>query len=260
VEENANIVEKDETKEEGILMMANKGVTLDSDMVWYLDTGASNHMCGHKHLFLDIQEIEDGHVSFGDSAKVPPIKGRGKICFSQKDGKQGTMEDVYYVPDLKNNIFSMGQLLEKGYSVFMKDRIFHLKEKNERALANVEMAKNRMFKLNLKSTLPEKSFCDEKIEFEVLREKSSSLQELCNLLTNEKHNLLNEMSVLVSQLETVESNFHNLERRFTKLKEKYVDMEKDKESKINQVEELHLLLLSQKEKVNEFLSKLEAPL
>jgi len=40
------------------------------------------------------------------------------------------MEDVYYVPDLKNNILSMGLLLEKSYSIFMKDRILHLKDKN----------------------------------------------------------------------------------------------------------------------------------
>jgi len=74
VEENANLVEEDETKDEGILMMANEDFNLDSDMVQYLDTGASNHMCEHKHLFLDIQEIEGEHVSFGDSTKVP-IKG-----------------------------------------------------------------------------------------------------------------------------------------------------------------------------------------
>jgi len=78
-----------------------------------------------------------------------------------------------------------------------------LKDKNGRVIANVEMAKNRMFKLNLKSTLPEKSLCDEKIELKGLREKSSSLEELCNSLTNEKHNLLNERSVLVSQLQSV---------------------------------------------------------
>jgi len=63
-------------------------------------------MCGHKQLFIDIQEIEDGHVSFGDSTKVP-IKGLRKIYFSQKDGEEGTMEGVYYVPDLKSNIFSI---------------------------------------------------------------------------------------------------------------------------------------------------------
>jgi len=37
-----------------------------------------------------------------------PIKGRGKICFSQQDGKECTIEDVYYVPDLKSNIHRMG--------------------------------------------------------------------------------------------------------------------------------------------------------
>jgi len=59
VEENTNLMEEDETKDEGILMMGKEDVTLDSDMIWYLDTGANNHMCEHKHLFLDIQEIED---------------------------------------------------------------------------------------------------------------------------------------------------------------------------------------------------------
>jgi len=66
MEGNTNLVKEDETKDERILMMVNKGVTLDSDMVWYLDTSTSNHMCGHKHLFFDIQEIEDGHVFFED--------------------------------------------------------------------------------------------------------------------------------------------------------------------------------------------------
>jgi len=41
-------------------------------------------------------------------------------------------------------------------------------------------------------------------------------------------------------------------------KKKYVDMEKEKESRVNQVEELHLLILAQNEKLNKFLSKLEA--
>jgi len=45
------------------------------------------------------------------------------------------MEDVYYVPDLKSNILSMGQL----------------KDKNDQVIANVEMTKNRIFKLDLKN-------------------------------------------------------------------------------------------------------------
>jgi len=57
------------------------------------------------------------------------------------------MEDIYYVLDLKNNILNMGQLLEKGYSIFMKNQIFHLKDKNGWVFTHVEMTKNQ---LNLK--------------------------------------------------------------------------------------------------------------
>ena len=88
-------------------MMAHKDTTSESDTIWYLDTGASNHMCGHKHLFVEMKEIDDGHVSFGDASKVQ-VKGRGKIRFYQKDGKEGHIENVYYVPEMKSNIISMG--------------------------------------------------------------------------------------------------------------------------------------------------------
>jgi len=60
------------------------------------------------------------------------------------------MQDVYYVPDLKNNILSIGCLIEKGFSVYMKDRMLYLKDKSGIMLARVEMTNNRMFKLNLK--------------------------------------------------------------------------------------------------------------
>ena len=56
------------------------------------------------------------------------------------------MKDIYYVPDLKNNILSIGCLLKKECSIFMKDRILHLKNKNDRLNAHVKMMKNQMFK------------------------------------------------------------------------------------------------------------------
>ena len=117
--------------------------------MWYLDTGASNHMCGDEHFFKDLAKVEAGDVSFGDDSKVA-VKGRGTIWYLQKDGRVGEIRDVYYVPDLKSNILSMGQLMEKGYSVLMKDRVLDLKDKLGRLIARVEMKKNRMYKLELK--------------------------------------------------------------------------------------------------------------
>lgn len=147
VEETTNLVTEDE---EGFLLMAHNEVNTDNDTVWYLDSGASNHMCGNKHLFKEMRKVEDGHVSFGDASKIE-VKGQGTVCYLQKDGLVGSIQDVYYVPDLKTNILSMGQLMEKGYSVLLRDRVLHLKDKKGRLVTQVEMGRNRMYKLNLRS-------------------------------------------------------------------------------------------------------------
>ena len=107
-------------------------------------------MCGYKHLFKDMKRIEDGNVSFGDASKVK-VEGKGTISYLQKDGLIGSIEDVYYVPDLKTNILSLGQLTEKGASILMKDRTLHLKDKAGYLIAAVEMERNRMYKLNLRN-------------------------------------------------------------------------------------------------------------
>jgi len=48
------------------------------NLVWYLDTGASNHMCRDENLFKQLTKVDAGHVSFGDASKVA-VKGRGTI-------------------------------------------------------------------------------------------------------------------------------------------------------------------------------------
>ena len=80
--------------DEGLLLMAQDEENINNDTLLYLDSGASNHMCGHEHLFKEMQKIEDDHVSFGDALKVE-VKDRGTIHFLQKDGVMGSIQDVY---------------------------------------------------------------------------------------------------------------------------------------------------------------------
>ncbi|KAJ3705098.1 hypothetical protein LUZ61_008803 [Rhynchospora tenuis] len=76
VEETVNLTTEEE-KEVGCSLYVGKEINPQNENVWYLDTGASNHMCGHKHLFSEIKEVIDGHVSFGDESKVS-VKGLEK--------------------------------------------------------------------------------------------------------------------------------------------------------------------------------------
>ncbi|KAK7308039.1 hypothetical protein VNO77_41630 [Canavalia gladiata] len=115
-------------------------------------------------------------------------------------------------------------------------------------LTQIQIVTESMQKLLEKNALLETSLSDAKIELEGLKVKSTELEEFCELLNDEKHNLLNERSILVSQLESVEAKLSNLENMFTKLEEKLAYAEKDRESTDNQVEELRASVLVQKEK------------
>jgi len=116
--------------------------------VWYLDTGASNHMCGDKSFFNELTKVEAGLVSCGDDSKMV-IKRRGTIRHMQKDGRVGEIKDVYYVLELKSNILSIGQIVEKGNSILIKNQVLYLKDNHGRLVARVEKEKNWMYKLEL---------------------------------------------------------------------------------------------------------------
>jgi hypothetical protein len=103
-------------------------------------------MISHKHLFAEMTKLART-VSFG-GAKVE-VKGKYNVKFLKKNEKVEMVEDVYYIPEIKSNILSMGQLMEKGFKIFMKKMTLHLKYSRGRAIAQVEMGENKMFEMNL---------------------------------------------------------------------------------------------------------------
>jgi len=60
-------------------------------------------MCGDEIFFSELTMMEVELVLCGDDSKVV-IKGCGTIRHMQKDVQVGEIKDVYYVPELKNNI------------------------------------------------------------------------------------------------------------------------------------------------------------
>ena len=87
---------------------------------WSVDTGCNNHMSGSKSSFSHLNEGFHSTVIFCDSSTVD-VMGRGHIDIRTKNGGVETNSNVFYVPALKNNLLSAGQLLEKGYVIMLRD-------------------------------------------------------------------------------------------------------------------------------------------
>ncbi|GJY32623.1 ribonuclease H-like domain-containing protein [Tanacetum coccineum] len=64
----------------------------------------------------DYEEIDGGFVAFGGDPKGGKITGKGKISTSKLD-----FEDVYFVKELKFNLFSVSQMCDKKNSVLFTD-------------------------------------------------------------------------------------------------------------------------------------------
>lgn len=75
-------------------------------------------------MFIKLDESLNNNVSFGDDFKGP-FKGRVKILIYLKDRWHQFILNVYYVPNIKNNILSLGQFLEKGYDSHERMQSFY---------------------------------------------------------------------------------------------------------------------------------------
>ena len=73
-------------------------------------------------------------------------KGKGTITVETKKGSRDIL-DVLLVPDLAQNLLSVGQMLERGYAVHFEDLACKVFDPQRREIAKVKMERNRSFPL-----------------------------------------------------------------------------------------------------------------
>ncbi|KAD5802866.1 hypothetical protein E3N88_14226 [Mikania micrantha] len=139
-------------QEAGIKISLKRFETRDKNC-WFLVNGAGNHMTGNQELFAELDQGMVGRVRFGDGSCVD-IKGNGKIVLECKTGEQRVLANVYFIPTLKSNIISLGQMTEIGYEIKMKHEFIWVKEEDGTLLMNVPRSLNRLYKILLKAVNP----------------------------------------------------------------------------------------------------------
>nr|GEV47218.1 hypothetical protein [Tanacetum cinerariifolium] len=79
-------------------------------------SGCSRHMTGNISYLFDFEEINGGYVAFGGNLKGGKITSKGKIRTCKLD-----FDDVYFVTEIKFNLFSVSQMCNKKNNVLFTD-------------------------------------------------------------------------------------------------------------------------------------------
>lgn len=89
-------------------------------------------------------------MKFGDDSIVS-VMGKRRVTIQTK-GSSHYISNVLFVPDLKTNLLSVGQLQEKGYEISIKEGVCQILDEKLGLIAQVKMTTNRMFPLYLHHT------------------------------------------------------------------------------------------------------------
>ena len=110
---------------------------------WFLDSGCSNHMSGDQELFTSLNTNFKHSVKLGND-KTLEVVGKGNVKFILNSTTY-TISDVYYIPELKNNLLSHGQLQEKDVTIIIQKGVCKMYHEECGLIAESKMSRNRMF-------------------------------------------------------------------------------------------------------------------
>ncbi|GJS63337.1 ribonuclease H-like domain-containing protein [Tanacetum coccineum] len=119
-----------------------------------IDSGCSRHMTGNMSYLTDYEEIDRGYVAFGGNPKGGKITGKGTIKTGNLD-----FENVYFVRELKFNLFSVSQMCDKKNSVLFNDTECIVLSPNFKLIDESQVLlrvprKNNMYSVDLKNIVP----------------------------------------------------------------------------------------------------------
>ncbi|GAB2278393.1 hypothetical protein Dimus_039287 [Dionaea muscipula] len=138
---------------------------------WWVDTDATRHVCSEKSMFTNFKPVANGEKIYMDNSASSPIEGEGKVILKMTSGKELTLNNMLYVPEIRKNLISGSLLSKHGFRlVFEADKIIL-------SIAGMYVGKghmsNGMFKLNIMNVFPKVSSNEKATSSAYLTESSN---------------------------------------------------------------------------------------
>jgi hypothetical protein len=141
-EDNANYAEF-AMEEETLLMAQTEHSNEAREEVWYLDSGCSNHMVGNKDWLFDFDESFKDSVKLGNDSKMM-VMGKGNLKLFI-NGKIHVISNVYYLPGLRTNLLSIGQMQQKNVTIVFKNDTCKAYHEDKGLIFSTQMSANKMY-------------------------------------------------------------------------------------------------------------------
>ncbi|GJT56404.1 putative ribonuclease H-like domain-containing protein [Tanacetum coccineum] len=129
-----------------------------TDDTGFIDSGCPRHMTGNIAYLSDFKEFDGGYITFGGGAHCGRISSKGTL-------KTGSLyfKDVYFVNELKFNIFSVSQMCNKKNYVLFTDTeclvlSHNFKLPDESQILLKIPRKDNMYSFDMKNIAPKETF------------------------------------------------------------------------------------------------------
>lgn len=85
------------SEEQPLMLMMITNQKSYNNEVWYIDSGCSDHMTGHRDWIVNFNPKKKSTMKFEDN-RTTQAEGSGNVLVKREDGKQAVITKVLYVP------------------------------------------------------------------------------------------------------------------------------------------------------------------
>ncbi|GJS98759.1 retrovirus-related pol polyprotein from transposon TNT 1-94 [Tanacetum coccineum] len=129
-----------------VAMISEVNLVGSNNNGWWVDTGATRHVCADKSMFHSFRAV-DGHKLYMGNSATADIKGERDVILKMTSEKELKLTNVLYVLEIRMDLVSGWMLNKFGFRLVFESDKFVL-SKNQMYVGK-GYAVNGMFKLNV---------------------------------------------------------------------------------------------------------------
>ncbi|GJZ86732.1 zinc finger, CCHC-type containing protein [Tanacetum coccineum] len=119
----------------------------DDDVAWWVDSGATVHMCKHRCWFKTHESLNDGSILHMRNKSTALVHRRGYVDLKFSSGNIVSLFNVLHVPNINKNLVSSSVLNNCGYKQVIESNKFVLSKHG--VFIGFGYLSNHMFRLNI---------------------------------------------------------------------------------------------------------------